>query len=219
MGVDVGVGKGERLLDPDELERELERLPEVRAARVVAGPAGRILEIHLVSDGSKPPKQLTRDVETVAATQGLDIDRRTISIAQIPEDATAAPAQHARLGLSAITVTVEGNIATCRVRVARGDEEAIGETSGPAVSSGRSRLVARATMDAVSSLVGSRLPADCEDAMIVQIGEHRIAVAVLVFIGSNGNEDVASGMHPLRGDTDEALARAVLDAINRHHGV
>ena len=209
---------GEGLMDPAELERELERLPEVRAARVVASPAGRILEIHLVSDGSKAPKQLTRDVETVAATQGLDIDRRTISIAQMPDSTISAPAaQH--IGLSSITVTVEGKVATCRVRVARADEDAIGETSGPSISTGRARLVARATMDAVSSLLGSRLPADCEDALIVQIGEHRIAVAVLVFIDEDGDEDVASGMHPFRGDTDEALARAVLDAINRYHGV
>ena len=204
-------------VDPDELERELERLPEVRAARVVVGPAGRILEIHLVSDGTKAPKQLTRDVETVAATRGLDIDRRTISIAQMPESGEPSIAHHIKL--SSITVTVEGATATCRVRVARTDEQAIGETSGPATSSGRARLVAQATMDAVSSLIGSRLPADCEDALIVQIGEHRIAVALLVFVGEDGNEDVASGMHPLRADTDEALARAVLDAINRHHGV
>ena len=204
-------------MEPAELERELERLPEVRAARVVASPAGRILEIHLVSDGSKAPKQLTRDVETVAATQGIDIDRRTISIAQMPDSAAPSVAHH--INLSSITVTVEGHNATCRVRVARTDEDAIGETSGPSISSARARLVARATMGAVSSLLGSRLPAECEDALIVQIGEHRIAVAVLVFIGENGAEDVASGMHPLRGDTDEALARAVLDAINRHHGV
>jgi|SRR5688572_4801553 len=211
------VDLGEGLMDPVELERELERLPEVRAARVVASPAGRILEIHLVSDGSKAPKQLTRDVETVAATQGIDIDRRTISIAQMPDSAAPDVAHH--INLSSITVTVEGNSATCRVRVARADEDAIGETSGPSISTGRARLVARATMDAVSSLLGSRLPADCEDALIVQIGEHRIAVAVLVFIDDKGSEDVASGMHPFRGDNDEALARAVLDAINRYHGV
>lgn len=206
-------------VDPEVLERELERLPEVRAARVVVSPAGRILEIHLVSDGSKAPKQLTRDVETVAATHGLDIDRRTISIAQMPDatEHSAPQAHHVRL--SAITVSTEGANATCRVRVARNDEDAIGETSGPATSSGRARLVAQATIDAVSALLGSRLPADCEDALIVQIGEHRIAVSVLVFVGDNGTEDVASGMHPVRGDSEEALARAVLDAINRHHGV
>jgi hypothetical protein len=206
---------------PDDLERELERLPEVRAARVVTGPAGRILEIHLVSDGSKPPKQLTRDVETVAATQGLDIDRRTISIAQMPEDGdpiVGAP-QEPRLTLSSMTFSTEGTQATCRVRVMRGDAADIGEASGPATSGGRLRLIAQATIDAAASLSGSRLAATCDNPMVVDAGEHSVAVAVLVFVSEDGtDEEVAPGIHPLRGDADDACVRAVLDALNRHYG-
>jgi hypothetical protein len=204
-------------MGPSEFEREIERLPEVRAARVVASPAGRILEIHLVSDGSKAPKQLTRDVETVAATQGLDIDRRTISIAQMPEG--SEPASSQAFGLSSISVGVEGAQATCRVRVARAESDGIGEGSAPATSSGRPRLIAASTLDAVSSLLGSRLPADCDNALIVDIGAHRVAVVVLVFVGDGGAQDVVAGVHPVRGDPDEAIARAVLDAVNRRHVV
>ncbi|MEX2394858.1 MAG: hypothetical protein WD826_10310 [Actinomycetota bacterium] len=203
-------------IDAETLERELERLPEVRAARVVSSPSGRILEIHLVTDGTKAPKQLTRDVETVAATRGLDIDRRTISIAQMPEATDPSVAQHVRL--ASISVAVESGLATCRVRVTRGDEDAIGEASAAATAAGRPRLVATATIDAVSSVLGSRLAAACDDVRITELGGREIAVAVLTFV-VDGDESVEPGVHPVRADPDDAVARAVLDAINRHHGV
>jgi hypothetical protein len=200
----------------EALELEIERLPEVRAARVVASPSGRILEIHLVTDGTKAPKQLTRDVETVAATKGIDIDRRTISIAQMPADASSVGIERPGLTLASLTVTTEGAQATCRVRISRADEEAIGEASAPASTTGRPRLVARATVDAVSSLTGSRLPADSDNVRLVDVGEHRVAVVVLVFVSDDGDQTVAPGVQPASGNEDEAVARAVLDAVTRH---
>jgi hypothetical protein len=213
-----GVG-AEGRVTPEGLERELERLPEVRAARVVTSPAGRILEIHLVTDGTKAPKQLTRDVETVAVTHGLEIDRRTISIAQMPEGSEPEATPKPGIALSSISVSVEGAHATCRVRVTRADEDAIGEATAPASSSGRARLIARSTLDAVSSLIGSKLPADVDNALVVEVGDHRIAVAVLVFVSEDGVQTVTPGVHPVHNETDEAIARAVLDAINRTPGV
>lgn len=200
----------------EQLEREIERLPEVRAARVVANSAGRILEIHLVTDGTKPPKQLTRDVETVAATRGLDIDRRMISIAQMPAASARLTSDVPGLTLASLTVTTEGAQATCRVRVARADEEAIGESTASASSSGRARLVATATMDAVSALTGSRFPADCDSAVVTTVGEHRVALVVLVVVGDDGAQSIVPGVHPVRADADEAIARALLDAVIRH---
>lgn len=200
----------------DALERELERLAEVRAARVVEGPAGRILEIHLVSDGSKPPKQLTRDVETVAATQGFDIDRRTISIAQIP---TTSGSPSSRLDLASLQLTTEGNVRTCRVRVTRSGEDAIGEASAAASSSGRLRLVARATIDAAHALLGEQVAAECENALVVDVGEHPVALVVLVAVGPAGQQTIVPGVHPVRDDADDATAAAVLDALHRLLGV
>jgi hypothetical protein len=196
---------------PEAFERELERLPEVRAARVVASPAGRIVEIHLVTDGSKAPKQITRDVETIAATQGLDIDRRTISIAQMPEGTEPEPAPRPGITLAALAHTTEGAHATCRVRVTLADEDAIGEATATASSSGRSRLIATATIAAVASLTGSRLAADVERALVTD----GIALVVLVVVADDGSQVVVPGVCPVRTDDDDAIARAVLDAIGR----
>lgn len=66
------------------LERELTRLPDVSIARVVANPSGGVAEVHIVALPGKPPKQIARDVESVAvASFGFRLDRRTISVVQL----------------------------------------------------------------------------------------------------------------------------------------
>ena len=88
----------ESILDLNELERELCRIPEVTAARVVAGSSGVIEEVHILSLPLKHAKQVVRDVQSVAmATFGLDLDRRIVSVVQLdaPPGArvAAAPAE------------------------------------------------------------------------------------------------------------------------------
>lgn len=199
-------------LEAEALEKELERLPEVSAARVVTGPSGRILEIHLVTDGTKAPKQLTRDVETVAATRGLDIDRRTISIAQMPE-ATRKGARG--IELASINIGVENAQATCRVRVKLGEHEAIGEATAPATPSARARVVARATLGAVSSLLSDPSSAECDDVRLVEMAGREIVIAALSIASSTGHAN-ALGLSVVDADRDEAIAAAVIDAVARH---
>ena len=70
------------------LERELTRIPEITAARVVADD-GVIVEVHILSTPTKHAKQVVRDVQSVAmATFGLDIDRRVVSVVQLDAVAT-----------------------------------------------------------------------------------------------------------------------------------
>src|SRR5262245_15002522 len=78
--------RGTPLTDIEALERDIGTLPDVRAVRIVATPTGRISEVHLIAEGSKSPKQLVRDVETLAqANFGIEIDRRVVSVVQFGE--------------------------------------------------------------------------------------------------------------------------------------
>jgi hypothetical protein len=205
---------------PDQFERELARLPDVRSARVVSTPSGRLTEIHLITEGDKTAKQISRDVQTYAQAQyGVEIDHRIISVVQFPGEAPAtigtAPPSRPKLTLASVQWTTEGNRATCRVRIEVGDQSQIGEETGPATSVGRRRLVARATTTAVHAL-GNEFPsADIQDVLVVEVGEHRVAVAFLVILNDSG-ETVSTGSAPVRGDESDAIARAVLDAMNRH---
>ena len=67
-----------------ELERELCRLPEVSAARVVTDTVGRPTEVHILANGAKHAKQVVRDVQSVAlASFGIELDRRIVSVVQL----------------------------------------------------------------------------------------------------------------------------------------
>src|SRR3954466_14762000 len=71
-------------LDLREVERELCRLPEVNAARIVEDEIGRPIEIHILASRDKHAKQIVRDVQSVAmATFGLELDRRLVSVVQL----------------------------------------------------------------------------------------------------------------------------------------
>src|SRR3954451_4055641 len=71
-------------LDLREVERELCRLPEVNAARIVEDEIGRPVEVHILASRDKHAKQIVRDVQSVAmATFGLDLDRRVVSVVQL----------------------------------------------------------------------------------------------------------------------------------------
>src|SRR4249919_1589589 len=88
-GADPGPDRGDDLsmLDPvevEDIEREICRLPDVEIVRIVADHSGRITEVHVVAHGPKHPKQIARDVQSVAlASFGVELDRRTISVVQL----------------------------------------------------------------------------------------------------------------------------------------
>ena len=74
-------------LDLTEVEREICRLPDVTIARLVAEPSGRVSEVHVVAHPGKHPKQIARDVQSIAlASFGLELDRRIISVVQLGGD-------------------------------------------------------------------------------------------------------------------------------------
>src|SRR5215218_1468303 len=75
-----------------DLEEELCRLGGVLAVRVVGDRNGRPIEVHVLSDHTKPAKQTVRDVRAVAQTVfGLEIDHRIVSVAQLNTNDQNAP--------------------------------------------------------------------------------------------------------------------------------
>jgi hypothetical protein len=71
------------LIDCQAVEREVCRLPDVTAARLVLDSIGRPAEVHVLALASKGAKQIVRDVQSVAmAVFGLELDRRIISVVQ-----------------------------------------------------------------------------------------------------------------------------------------
>ncbi len=213
-----------------ELEDALRQIPGVRAASVVTGPDSRPTEVHVLAQPGKPAKQVVRDVQSVAMAQyDLDIDHRIVSVVQIGEsdaplsvvplpsddlpDDAAQDAVALRPALSSLDVRTAGGEAEITVVLAVGDEEFSGSATGPGLPVHRPRIVAQAAVAAVSELLG--LPAQVESAQLLEIGLRDVAVTVLSLSVPRLGEQVLVGSALVRGDETDAVARAVLAALNR----
>jgi hypothetical protein len=205
-------------LDLTEVEREICRLPDVSIARIVAEPSGRVSEVHVVAHPGKHPKQIARDVQSIAlASFGLEIDRRIISVVQIGGDAFDAESPFAGVRPSVVAITAETNglRSLVRVTLARDDEEAVGFAEGSVATSARHRLVATATVDALRQLETAAECIDVDHAQILRVGAHDIAVVTVVFVLPPAEQLVSGSAIVGPQQEADAVARAVLDATNR----
>jgi len=198
-------------VDIQELEETLARLPSINAIRIVGGKDG-IREVHVLAALDKAPKQVARDVQSLALARfGITIDRRAISVVQIgPERLDPGEDRPAIKGVHEIP---EGAKTTVAVTLGWHGEEYIGTATGPAAQSARYRLVGEAGLRAIEDLLpGEALALDSVGAPT--IGMRTVMVVVIVSTGERG-EEVSVGSAISHGDDSETVVRAVLDALNR----
>ena len=221
-------------VDLTALERELCRIPEVTAARVVAGTDGGVEEVHILSSPAKHAKQVVRDVQSVAmATFNLDLDRRIVSVVQLDAASTAtlpgvgdvdepespngatAPAGSARINVDSVGVARAGLQCTAEVVLSRSDQASTGIAEGLVATSNVLRLVAQATIAALRELEPAAARAEVEAAKVIALGDRSVALSTIVIVVPP-YEEICSGSAVVRaaGELD-AVARAVLDATNR----
>jgi hypothetical protein len=214
-----------------ELERELCRLPEISAARVVVDGIGHPTEVHILASGSKHAKQIVRDVQSVAlASFGIELDRRIVSVVQLRAETDTAdgaadlaargsgPVELHRAVLVHVVSEVTGLRSLVRVTLARGTDEAVGFAEGSVATSARHRLVASATVDALRQLHAAAECLDVDSAQIVRVGVYDVAIVTVVFV-IPPTEQLVSGSAIVRDHADaDAIVRAVLDATNRRLG-
>ena len=182
----------------------------------------------------KPAKQIVRDVQSLALAQyDLDLDHRIVSVVQLDadeapvvdlralsggalgEDADADEKDEAapRPAIASIMVRSGGTDAEAVVTLLRGRDGLRGPRLRPGAASHRPRLVAQATLKALDDLLGAT--AEVESATIAPLGSREVAVSVLTVMIPRAGEHVVSGSAMVRGDEADAIARSVLDALNR----
>lgn len=196
-----------------EIEQAICRISGVQAARIITAAQGRVAEIHVLASRERAPKQLVRDIQSVALTNfGMSLDYRTISVVQLdrPESAAQAPGGRRpairRIAAETSTATTEVSV----LLTANGSERS-GSARGPATAG--LRLVAQATIDAVSGLLNVD-GIEVEWAQIVPAGTRGVGLVILRLLTSRGDH-VVSGSAVVRKDPGDAIARAALAALNR----
>jgi len=226
-----------RLL-PD-LEESIRQIPGVRAVSVVTDAQAQPREVHVLAAPGKPAKQIVRDVQSLAMAQfDIDLDHRIVSVVQIEDDgsgeqSTGETIDLTEAGVTAVEVLEEieaqarpviteigvrstGSEIEVEVRLELDGDTFVGIERGAAAATARARLVASATISALDELLG--LPAAVESAAVVDTGTHSVGLVVLTLsIPRVGAQSVA-GSAVVRGDETDAVARAVLAAVNRRLG-
>lgn len=209
---------GTDLHDPAQrsvVEAALSSVPGILAARLVPGFSREVDELHVLTSLEKGPKQVVRDIQsTLMAKFGITTDHRVISVVQLEEDETPRATPSRRVLIESVTVTQQGLTSAVEVVLRDGDEELVGHSAGPASTAGRWRATGRATLDAILPLLAANRMVELEGAEVTDVLGRRIAVALVHFHSVKGGWTVC-GSAMVRDDEAEALARSVLDAVNR----
>ncbi len=213
-----------------DIERLISAIAGVSASKVVTDDEGRIVEIHVLADTSRSPKQLVRDIQSCTmAAFGVPVDYKTISIAQIQRDmeptvAVASPTPTVirsapRLLLAATSVRVDHASVETTVTLSFDGQSLEGQARGPASERGRRTAAAAACLEAVHAYFGA-------DGLlqVLEIQKNRIAgldaIDAAVAFQDGDRELVLLGSSTIRAGVGEedAVVRAVLDALNRMLG-
>ncbi len=198
-------------MDASTLEHALKRIPGVEAVRVVMNGSSPA-EVHVITIPGKPPKQVVRDVQSVAlASLGAQVDRRIVSVVQIDQDDIGGSD---RPVVDDVAEEIDGSRMTISVTLTWHDEHLVGRATGPAASTTRLRLVAEAAISALELALQEDAAFAISSVDTLQVGGHTVAVAVIVIV-ADGRERLVSGSAIVGPDPSKAMVRAVLDGLNR----
>jgi hypothetical protein len=204
-----------------ELERDLRKVQGIKSARVVGDdePA----EIHIVASLQRSPKQVVRDVQSLAAARfGMPIDHRIVSVVQLDEDASvaAAPSPVAqRPVLERVVLASKGDSGWVKVALRWPDG---GTTEGAGVAGAtretRARGATVALLQALEPVLTARgARVDVDHVLIHRIGAADSVLVRAVFY-SSGAPVPLIGSAMVFDDVATAAVQALLHGVNRKLG-
>lgn len=196
-----------------EYQNLLNRLPGVLSSRIIADSNQTITEIHILSDLSRGPKQIVRDVQSaLLAKFDLTIDHKIISVAQVEESRLGI--RESRLIIDSIRVSSEQGKVEVSVILSKDEQTFEGNASGGNSAQGRLRVVAEAALQAIHRFLNKDYLFVLSDAVKISLADRKaIAVSILHF--TNFGEEYLSGSAIIKTDENEAVVKATLDAVNR----
>jgi hypothetical protein len=208
-----------------QLEDDLQRVPGVRNARVVGVDSPS--EIHIVATPDRSPKQVVRDVQSLASAGfGLTIDHRIVSVVQLADDAEPEPAPQAaapepnpkdeRPLLDSVVLASKGSTGWVKVTLRwPGGETTEGAGATTATREARARGATIALLRALEPALAARgAKLDVEQVLVHRIGSGEcVLVRGLYAEGGTNTPVVGSGL--IHDDVATAAVHALLHAINR----
>lgn len=171
-----------------------------------------VREVHVLSDQSRAPKQLVRDIQSALFAQfQLDMDHRIISVAQIP---SIPMGEQRRLICDRLELSSARNGCEASVSLRLGDRNGSGTSLSDLSVAGRSRAIAQATVDAINCFLTAGCRFYLEDTRSLAMG-NRTAVLVGLRLENSGRTEELLGACFQGDDPNFSVATATLDAVNR----
>jgi hypothetical protein len=199
--------------DYESMERDIERLDSIMSCKFVVD-GDEVKEIHIVSNGTRPPKQISRDVQSVLiATYESYIDHKIISIAELPGGELSK--RTSRLKIERISYEERGKKTS--VEVALADESKIYESSTTGINTNRNveRMLVKTVLENVEKSLGIQDRFILEEVKTVDLSSSNgVVIVVLVYI-TEEQEKRLCGSSLIEGDYRRAVVKATLDALNR----
>jgi hypothetical protein len=211
------MGATERV-STSEIESTIGSLINVESARIVTDKLGTIEEVHVLTDSSRAPKQVVRDIESaLMARYGLQVDHKKISIAQT-HDGKRFRFSDERLKVSDVSININGVKSEAIVRLCKNGDTFTGRSSGHGSSFQQLRLIAAATLRAVEECCTSEgvLALEDLDPNVNLCGKNVVVVCVNLL--TPRGEDLLTGSAVVKQDLCKAVVNATLDAVNRRLG-
>jgi len=198
-----------------DIESVIRSLINVGSVRVVMDKGGAIEEIHVLTDSSRAPKQLVRDVESaLMAHFGIEFDHKKISVAQTRNGKQFGFAE-GRLRFADVFISLNGARVEAVVHLNNNGETYTGTASGHSSSHNQLRLIGTATLRAAENCQGSDGTLVLEDLNAsVNLSGRNVVVVSVNMITPRG-EDLLVGSAIVKQDLWKAVVNATLDAINR----
>jgi len=172
-----------------------------------------ITEIHVLSDTSRSPKQVARDIQSALMVRfGVNVDHKLISIAQIPSENTMKLTD--RLVFEEISISKNKERFTARVTLCDGNSTFSGEATGLNDPIEVNKIICQATLNAVLNFINPCVVLSPVEIKAFDLaGEKAVAVCIAVKIQSKVEHFLGSSF--IGDDAGSAVVKAALDALNR----
>ena len=202
-----------------DIESLIRSLTSITSARVVtAGKDGDIQEIHVLTDSSRSPKQVVRDVESALLAEfDMELDHKKISVAQT-RDGKQFRFGDGRLKVSDVFISLNGAKAEATVNLSNNGQTYSGTAAGHSSSQNQLRLIATATLRAAENCQESDGTLMLEDLNASMNLTGRNVVVVCVNMITRRGEELLTGSAMVKQDSWKAVVNATLDAVNRRLG-
>ncbi len=187
-------------------EQVILRIPYITSVSVYQDSENDV-RIQLLSDGTKSPRHIIREVGSLLRSYGFaDVSEDAITVVQLQANDELERAG-SRLMIAGFSVGNATGVITAECRLIRLDEIYEGQGRGATIP----MAVAMATVEAVNKALAQLNQLTFNGIEMTRVG----GVDVVVVTIADAGEEMLAGCGVLRDTLEDTVIRATLDAVNR----